>query len=138
MRLYIYKINLGFNVPNASNPYRFSVKSILLRTTALRAVVWVVLVPLCWFLFSSDLVGATSSYSALYACLLMLLFFDGIAVAFSNVVDIDCGGLDLIASQYGLEVCFFLMRALPFTRILARWLNLSTSCAVSGRNSRWL
>lgn len=35
---------------------------------------------------------------------LALMFFDGILIAFANIVDIDCGGTDITATQYNLIV----------------------------------
>lgn len=34
-----------------------------------------------------------------YVLFLALVFFDGCMVAFANVVDIDCGGTDIVGSQ---------------------------------------
>jgi hypothetical protein len=35
---------------------------------------------------------------------LLIIFIDGIGVSFSNVADIDSGGVNLVAAQYGIEI----------------------------------
>jgi len=37
--------------------------------------------------------------SIFWVIFLVLVFIDGVAVAFANVVDIDCGGTDMCGGQ---------------------------------------
>eukprot|EP00735_Rhodelphis_limneticus_P003719 TRINITY_DN15228_c0_g1::TRINITY_DN15228_c0_g1_i1::g.30866::m.30866 TRINITY_DN15228_c0_g1::TRINITY_DN15228_c0_g1_i1::g.30866 ORF type:complete len:569 (+),score=80.05 TRINITY_DN15228_c0_g1_i1:98-1804(+) len=83
---------------------RVALKTILNMTTLSRMIIWGFLVPLAWWLFSSGLMEATTSETAMYAVLMALIFIDGIQVAFSNVVEMDCGGIDLLANAHGIAV----------------------------------
>eukprot|EP00744_Colponema_vietnamica_P003164 GILI01004885.1.p1 GENE.GILI01004885.1~~GILI01004885.1.p1 ORF type:complete len:589 (-),score=199.63 GILI01004885.1:1410-3176(-) len=83
---------------------RVSVKKLLNVTTTIRLFVWVVFVPAAWVVLKSDWVPYCTNSTAFYIVMLLLLFLDGSQVAVSNVVDIDCGGLDLLGQQHGAEV----------------------------------
>jgi hypothetical protein len=85
---------------------RWVMRRMLNRTTFWRGFVYVVLVPLSWVLLQTDWIIAPQSYFDLlfWVVFLILLFCDGALVAFSNVVDIDCGGTNILAKQHGFSV----------------------------------
>ena len=81
---------------------RSDVRYVLLMTTIGRGIIWGVLLPLCWYyLHASTTFGDDG---ILYPLLVFLSFADGVNVAFANVVDIDMGGVDLLAKQHGIQV----------------------------------
>jgi hypothetical protein len=59
-----------------------------------------------WLLMDSDLLYTTSDglHTAFFVVFLLIIFIDGIGVSFSNVADIDSGGVNLVAGQYGIEI----------------------------------
>jgi len=83
---------------------RNDMKGLLIATTVVRMVIWSVLCPLFWYLFKSGFVSALESYDALYATVILLFVLDAAAVAFSNVLDIDMGGMDILASTRNIPV----------------------------------
>ena len=94
---------------------RVAVRSILLWTVALRGLIYSVGLPLTWVLLESDWVvahGAAGSWGAHaardFGWLLLAFtgwgFLDGLVVAASNVVDLDCDGAALLARQHLLPV----------------------------------
>jgi len=83
---------------------KVKVEKILISTTIARGLLWGVLLPLIWFLLDSRYVWNDIDRGSTLACLIILSGLDGAAVAFANVVDIDSGGVDLLAAQHGLEV----------------------------------
>lgn len=57
------------------------------------------------FLFPQLLWSVSSSlHASFFVVFLVIVFIDGIGVSFSNVADIDSGGVNLIAAQYGIEI----------------------------------
>ena len=98
---------LSFNLALVSlSPYagalaaRLPLRSTLVSTTVVRAIVWGFLVPLIWALLYE---GQISAQTALWAQL-GLQFLDGTQVAVGNCVDIDCGGMDALSRSYGLAL----------------------------------
>ena len=88
---------------------RLATRKILLATTCARMVIWSALLPCAYFAFMTggedDSAAALSASSnAMYWSLLVFSLLDGASVAFANVVDIDMGGLDLLAGQHGVPV----------------------------------
>jgi hypothetical protein len=81
-------------------------RRILNVTTFWRGFVYVVLVPLSWVLLQTNWILSPQSYfdSLFWLVFLILVFCDGALVAFSNVVDIDCGGTNILAKQHGFTV----------------------------------
>uniref|UniRef100_A0A0G4HLV8 Uncharacterized protein n=1 Tax=Chromera velia CCMP2878 TaxID=1169474 RepID=A0A0G4HLV8_9ALVE len=83
---------------------RASIRLMLNVTTIGRLVIWSILVPLSWWGLKwglRDQIGNPTVFAALF---ITLMFLDGTQVAFANVVDIDCGGLDTLSLQYRLPV----------------------------------
>lgn len=87
---------------------RVSLKKMLVMTTVGRGVIWGVLLPLVWVLFISGWVNfpglAGNEVIVPEMALVFLGVLDGIQVAFSNICDIDMGGVDLLSQQYGIDV----------------------------------
>ena len=87
---------------------RTSLKKLLVVTTIGRGIIWGVLLPLVWVVFMSGLIDvpgvATGEVIWPEVALVFLGVLDGIQVAFSNIADIDMGGVDLLSQQYGIEV----------------------------------
>ncbi|PHJ25456.1 transmembrane protein [Cystoisospora suis] len=79
---------------------RASIRRLLATSTVTRVLIWSVAVPAAWILLKNDPERA----GWFLPCLVGLMFFDGVQVAFANVVDIDCGGLDTLSAQYNLPV----------------------------------
>ncbi|KAL8449778.1 hypothetical protein Emag_003532 [Eimeria magna] len=77
-----------------------SMRALLLSTTAARWLVWGVGIPAAWIGVYVHL--NRPDWFLLIA--LSLVFLDGIQVAFSNVVDVDCGGLDALSAQLELPL----------------------------------
>ncbi|KAL8446216.1 hypothetical protein Emed_005171 [Eimeria media] len=77
-----------------------SMRALLLSTTAARWLVWGVGIPAAWLGVYVHL--NRPDWFLLIA--LSLVFLDGIQVAFSNVVDVDCGGLDALSAQLELPL----------------------------------
>lgn len=85
---------------------RVSVKKLLNMTTFLRALIYVFFLPASWVFLQSGWVIAVQDYfdEVFYILFLIFVFLDGTLVAFSNVVDIDCGGTGILAKQHGFAV----------------------------------
>lgn len=83
---------------------KWSIKRLLLLTTTGRFLIWTFLIPLTWIIFSNYL----DWHNTLWVLFISFMFLDGIQVAFSNAVDIDCGGLDSLSSAYDLPLTDFL------------------------------
>mmetsp|Transcript_14983 Transcript_14983/g.24385 ORF Transcript_14983/g.24385 Transcript_14983/m.24385 type:complete len:524 (+) Transcript_14983:195-1766(+) len=81
---------------------KIPMEKMLTRTLGVRVFLYGVYLPLVWFLFRSGYVW--DSLTACYVLVLLLALLDGIQVAFCNVVDIDMGGVDILAGQRGLTV----------------------------------
>ncbi|PFH34018.1 hypothetical protein BESB_071700 [Besnoitia besnoiti] len=79
---------------------RASIRRLLGTTTVTRLLIWSAAVPAAWLFLKNDL----DRPDLFLLCLVALMFFDGVQVAFANVVDIDCGGLDTLSAQYDLPV----------------------------------
>ncbi len=81
---------------------RISARSLLVGATIARGLLYSIVIPLAWLFMRSDwIAGAPAVASPVwYGVFLTLLFADGACVAFANVVDCDCGGLELVAAQY--------------------------------------
>lgn len=82
----------------------YPIRSMLLITTLIRLVIWSLLIPASWFL----LVCLFPMTNVFTATLVSLMFLDGVSVAYSNSVDIDCGGLDILAKTYHLPITDYL------------------------------
>jgi hypothetical protein len=65
-------------------------------------MIWGVLLPVCWYVFHAS--STAGNEGMLYPILVVFSFLDGVNVAFANVVDVDMGGVDLLAKQHGLPV----------------------------------
>eukprot|EP01053_Blabericola_migrator_P002110 Blabericola_migrator_1__2109@NODE_1581_length_4236_cov_244_222116_g1033_i0_p1_GENE_NODE_1581_length_4236_cov_244_222116_g1033_i0NODE_1581_length_4236_cov_244_222116_g1033_i0_p1_ORF_typecomplete_len407_score63_15FAD_binding_5/PF00941_21/2_2FAD_binding_5/PF00941_21/1_8e02_NODE_1581_length_4236_cov_244_222116_g1033_i023433563 len=83
---------------------KWSIRSLLIATTSVRFVVWTFLIPMTWILFKNWLHWP----HVLWTCFVVFMLIDGNQVAFSNAVDIDCGGLDTLSSTYDLPLTDFL------------------------------
>lgn len=83
-----------------------NIKKLLNRTVIGRGLIYCVFIPATWLLMESGLLYHIPSglHSAFYVIFLLLIFLDGIDVSFSNVADIDSGGVNLVAAQYGIEL----------------------------------
>jgi len=83
-----------------------NIKRLLNRTVAMRGVLYCVAIPLAWLLMDSGLLyhRPQSLYDAFFVVFLLIVFVDGVGVSFSNVADVDSGGVNLVAMQYGLEI----------------------------------
>ncbi|CBZ55004.1 hypothetical protein NCLIV_054310 [Neospora caninum Liverpool] len=79
---------------------RASIRRLLATTTVTRLLIWSAAVPAAWIFFKNDL----DRPDLFLVCLVVLMFCDGVQVAFANVVDIDCGGLDTLSAQYSLPI----------------------------------
>lgn len=92
---------------------RVAVRSILLWTVSLRGLIYCVALPLVWILLESSWIvdypseddpRLPSAHAHDFGLLLLgfvgLVFIDGLVVAASNVVDIDCDGVLLVARQH--------------------------------------
>lgn len=79
---------------------RWSARHALQVTVLLRALVYSLLLPLCWILWQSDLILRPSNDVAFYTWLIGLLFVDGIVVAIGKSLDIDSQGTDMISKQH--------------------------------------
>ncbi len=112
--------------------------------------------PLAFVLLRSGWVWDNSGSGweeAFYVVFLALMFGDGVMIAFANVVDIDCGGTDLIAAQYNASVndglrnrfnsiheAFFNLSMLAFAPLMAwialiavqHWTNAQDAAAIGG------
>ena len=85
---------------------RCNIKQLLNRTTVGRGLIYCMAIPLAWFLMDSGVLFAvhTPLHVSFFVVFLLFIFFDGILVAFSNVADIDSGGVNLVAMQYGIAI----------------------------------
>ena len=85
---------------------RTSVRKILNITTSVRGIIYVLVIPFAWLLLQSDFIIQKQDYydTIFMFTFLVCVFLDGTLVAFSNVVDVDCGGTGIVAKQYGFEV----------------------------------
>ena len=102
-----YNIALFFISPVAGAlAERLSVRGILTLTTLARMVIYALLIPACWVVLQSGwlLAVSRSTGTLFFSLFLVLICVDGAVVSFSNVVDIDCGGTDLLAQQVNLTV----------------------------------
>ncbi|KAK3238696.1 hypothetical protein CYMTET_51310 [Cymbomonas tetramitiformis] len=75
-------------------------KRLLIVTTILRFFVWSVGIPLCWYVFDYTI----DSFMALYVGVVVLFALDGGATAFANVLDMDMGGLGVVAASRNIEI----------------------------------
>lgn len=77
------------------------VKRVLNVTTSLRAFLYVIVIPGLWVLLRSGWIIPVEPefFWVFYGTFTICIFVDGICVTFSNIVDIDCGGTQLIAHQ---------------------------------------
>jgi hypothetical protein len=85
---------------------RLAVRRLLNFTTAIRGFLYGVVLPGVWILLQTDWVLKPQTYfdTLFFAVFVVLVFLDGSLVAFSNVVDIDCGGTSILAKQHGFNV----------------------------------
>eukprot|EP01071_Lankesteria_metandrocarpae_P006969 Lankesteria_metandrocarpae@DN4538_c0_g1_i1.p1 len=79
---------------------RTSVRRMLNFTTLGRMLVWSFGVPIGWVILNNYL----KMKSTFWVYFVVLMFVDGVQVAFANVVDIDCGGLETLSWQYALPL----------------------------------
>ncbi|XP_026192773.1 uncharacterized protein LOC34618533 [Cyclospora cayetanensis] len=79
---------------------RISMWRLLLVTTASRWFIWSVAVPAAWLWLFVYLDRPLVFWGVAGT----LVFLDGAHVAFANVVDMDCGGLDSLAAQTGIPI----------------------------------
>eukprot|EP00475_Leptophrys_vorax_P040715 TRINITY_DN7592_c0_g1_i3.p1 TRINITY_DN7592_c0_g1~~TRINITY_DN7592_c0_g1_i3.p1 ORF type:complete len:591 (+),score=114.29 TRINITY_DN7592_c0_g1_i3:175-1947(+) len=98
LAMFLFSPLAGFLVESAP------VKRVLNLTTILRALLYVVIVPGLWiFLRSGWIFPVQDGFDQIFmACFMLCIFLDGICVTFSNVVDIDCGGTQLVANQHDI------------------------------------
>lgn len=75
---------------------RIAIRSILIGTFLVRAMIWAAVVPATFLLL-----GAGGAFLAIFVT---LMFIDGAVVSISSLVDIDEGGLDLLGMQHGFQV----------------------------------
>jgi hypothetical protein len=85
---------------------RFSARALLTWTAATRGLVYGVVLPLLYVVLESGWVLDASEHlrALYYAIFLVLLLVDGCTMAVSNVVDLDCGGEEVVAAQYRLRI----------------------------------
>ena len=83
---------------------RAAVRKMLSYTTMGRFVVWAVLLPAAYAGASYSSISYHAALATLYAALVVMSLLDGACVAFSNVVDIDMGGLDMLALQHHIPI----------------------------------
>ena len=125
---------------------RVATRKLLLATTASRMVIWSALLPIFYFanmsppssggdgdgdgaaLAAEDEGALTRSATAMYWSLLVCSLLDGASVAFSNVVDIDMGGLDLLAGQHGVPVGDTLRPSCILAELRSTFSRLWTPC----------
>ncbi len=74
---------------------RFPAREILRASLILRAAIWAGLVPLAYY---------TLSGAGFLTALAGLMFVDGVVVSVNALVDLDEGGMDLIATQHGFTI----------------------------------
>jgi hypothetical protein len=82
------------------------VKKVLKYTWAARIAIWAVLIPAAVMLFPAGAVAFTLpalgwSVTSLQLAILGLNFLDGLMVSLSHTVDMDAGGMDMVAKQGG-------------------------------------
>ena len=80
------------------------VKTNLVVTNLGRALLFVIMLPLAWLAFSSGEIDSYTNRTLMVLSLIVVFFADGINVAFTAIVDIDMSGVDLLCSQYGIQV----------------------------------
>ncbi len=80
------------------------VKTNLVVTNIGRALLLSILLPLAWFVFSSGEIEDYTNRTLMVISLVVIFFLDGINVAFTAIVDIDMSGVDLLCSQYAIQV----------------------------------
>lgn len=85
---------------------RCNIKQLLNRTVVGRGIIYCMAIPLAWFLMDSGVLFTVTTpvHVSFFVVFLLVIFIDGIAVAFSNVADIDSGGVNLVAMQYGIDI----------------------------------
>lgn len=83
-----------------------NIKKLLNKTVLVRGLIYVLAIPVAWVLMDSELLWSahTALHTSFFIVFLLIIFIDGIGVAFSNVADIDSGGVNLVAAQYGIEI----------------------------------
>jgi hypothetical protein len=82
------------------------VKRVLNLTTFMRAFLYIIVIPGLWVLLRSGwVIPVEEQFKWVFLGTFMsCIFLDGVCVAFSNVVDIDCGGTQLLADQHDIYV----------------------------------
>lgn len=80
---------------------RYPAKKILIYAALVRFVLWCLCLPGVW---AMQVTSDTKLFTEVFACLCIILFFDGCAVALSSLLDVDVCGLDIVAGTYGIEV----------------------------------
>ncbi|KAF7458231.1 putative transmembrane protein [Cryptosporidium felis] len=82
---------------------KFPVRTILIYVTLIRSFIWCTFVPFLYvagkylkYLTTGRIIGNLQFY--------LLIAFDGALISILNAVDLDCGGLSILSSQYGLEI----------------------------------
>jgi len=85
---------------------RANIKKLLNHTVVARGMIYCLLIPVVWLLLDSKIIWDESDAMRVgfFALFLFFLFLDGLCVSFSNVADIDSGGVNLVALQYGIEI----------------------------------
>lgn len=85
---------------------KVSIKKLLNLATIGRGLIYGLVLPFGWLLLVSDVIikhndTMTTAFTVLFVSLVLC---DGVVVAFANIADIDSGGTDLVAVQYGIPV----------------------------------
>eukprot|EP00920_Eleutheroschizon_duboscqi_P021541 GHVT01051056.1.p1 GENE.GHVT01051056.1~~GHVT01051056.1.p1 ORF type:complete len:647 (+),score=165.15 GHVT01051056.1:1147-3087(+) len=76
------------------------IRNLLILTTVGRLLLWGLAVPVLWM----TLKVGSGQHDLFFWLFLLLMWLDGLHVAFANVVDIDCGGLDTASYQYQIPL----------------------------------
>lgn len=84
-----------------------SIRRFLILSTFTRVIAYALCLPTAWILTQTEWVIQILPLSAdnlFLVVFLIVLTIDGVLVAFSNVVDVDCGGADLVAHQHSIKL----------------------------------
>jgi hypothetical protein len=80
---------------------RVSIQKILVASTLFRGFLYVAVLPTAWAFFMTEYGVAQSP--GYFIAFLLVMFLDGVAIAFGNVLDADCGGLQMVGSFFGFS-----------------------------------
>lgn len=122
-----------------------SILTTLNFTNIFRCLIYCILLPFSWMMFRTNWILRDNPNNDTFFLIafLILMFADGACVTFSNVVDIDCGGTQLLAEQHeislddytrnrynGLHVAFFdgsIISMCPFVALVGVTVSEFTS-----------